>query len=297
MLIPQEFVDSTVVREGEAGRAWIAELPDIVSRLCGRWNLVTEGPVFYGYLAIVLPVLRSNDRLVLKVSWMDEYSAQEALALRLWDGRGAVRLFDEDPASGAMLLERLDPALTLEHIPEREATVTAAKLLRRLAIGAPKEVRTVGDEVLTMTRALPELWEKTGRPFTRKLLDRLLELLDELGQRDAGLMVNSDLHYANVLRGEREPWLVIDPKILAGDVEYGVAPLLWNRFDELETQTDFERRLSCVVETAELDLRRARLWTIVRTAESWLWALSLGFTEDPKKCRRLLEWLGVGITD
>lgn len=173
---------------------------------------------------------------MLKVSWVDVSSIQEPLALRIWGGRGAVRLIDEQPALGAMLLERLDHRQSLEHVPESEATTVAGTLLRRL-------------------------------------------------------VVNSDLHYGSVLRGEREPWLVIDPKIIAGDVEYGIAQLLWNRFSELRTSADFERRLAMLAAAGSLDTSRARQWALVRVVDYWLWAISLGLTEDRKKCRLLVEWL------
>ena len=46
-------------------------------------------------------------------------------------------------------------------------------------------------------------------------------------------MIHGDLHYENVLAADREPWLAIDPKPMAGDPHYEVAPMLWNRWDEV----------------------------------------------------------------
>ena len=46
-------------------------------------------------------------------------------------------------------------------------------------------------------------------------------------------MIHGDLHYFNVLAADREPWLVIDPKPMAGDPHYEVAPMLWNRWEEV----------------------------------------------------------------
>ncbi len=48
-----------------------------------------------------------------------------------------------------------------------------------------------------------------------------------------GRLLHADLHYANVLAGDREPWLAIDPKPLSGDPHYELLPMLWNRWDEL----------------------------------------------------------------
>ena len=40
------------------------------------------------------------------------------------------------------------------------------------------------------------------------------------------MLVNQDLHADNILSATREPWLVIDPKPLAGEREFGVAAIV-----------------------------------------------------------------------
>ena len=67
-------------------------------------------------------------------------------------------------------------------------------------------------------------------------------------------LVNEDLHYENVLRGDREPWLMIDPKPLSGDPEYCVIPLLWNRFDELDGRRGLTDRFLALCDAGELDV-------------------------------------------
>jgi streptomycin 6-kinase len=39
----------------------------------------------------------------------------------------------------------------------------------------------------------------------------------QLGARAGDRLVHADLHYGNVLAGDREPWLAIDPRAVAGD--------------------------------------------------------------------------------
>ena len=48
-----------------------------------------------------------------------------------------------------------------------------------------------------------------------------------------GTLIHGDLHYENVMAADREPWLAIDPKPMSGDPHYEIAPMLWNRFEEL----------------------------------------------------------------
>lgn len=93
-------------------------------------------------------------------------------------------------------------------------------------------------------------------------------------------LIHGDLHYENVLAAEREPWLVIDPKPMNGDPHYEVAPMLWNRWDELAgyVRDGVRRRLSALVDASGLDADRARAWVIVRMVHNAMWEL----TETPE---------------
>ena len=79
-----------------------------------------------------------------------------------------------------------------------------------------------------------------------------------------------------MLRGDREPWLMIDPKPLAGDREFGVIPLLWNRFGELDGDRGLRDRFAALCDIGELDAERARAWTFCRAVDTWLWCLDEG---------------------
>ena len=291
MRIPPEFVRATIAREGEAGRDWVDRLPVIVANLLDRWGLRRDGELLFGYTAIVVPVRRGDEPMMLKVRWMDASTTQEARVLEIWDGRGAVRLLDQDCDAGALLLERLDPYRCLLDAPETEAVEVAARLLRRLAVPAPADIRPIAVEAAELIAEMPGLWERAGRPFPRIRLDRTCELAAELGTTEARHLVNYDLHYENVLAGIREPWLAIDPKVVSGDLEYAVAQLLWNRTDELGTPGQLAARIEAIAEIAGLDAERARRWSIVRLVSASLWSESIGYGRDVATCRRLLEWL------
>ncbi|MFO7169690.1 MAG: aminoglycoside phosphotransferase family protein [Chloroflexota bacterium] len=282
--VPDAFAAAAVTRAGEAGRAWIRDLPRIVEDLCAQWRLAVDGPVMHGYLGLVVPVNREREPCVLKVAWPDESSADEAAALAAWDGRGAVRLLEAQPELGAMLLERLDYTRSLDDVEIAEAVTVAGRLLRRLAIPAPARFRPLRAAAEELADSLPERWQRTGRPMPRRLLDQACELATQLGASAGSLLVNYDLHYQDVLAAEREPWLAVDPKVVAGDLEYGVAQLLWRRLEDMEASGGLERHFRALVEAAELDYDRARWWTLVRCVDYWLWGLGIGLTEDPARC-------------
>lgn len=291
--IPEEFARAAVTRDGEAGRRWIDELPHLVEALCEQWTLVVDGAPMHGYLGLVVPATRGGERCVLKVSWVDESTADEAAALSAWNGRGAVRLLAWEPARAAMLLERLDPTRSLSGVAIEEAVGIAGRLLRRLAIPAPdglRPLRTVGEH---LAETLPGRWERYGRPMPRHVLEQARELGVQLGARAAGLLVDHDLHYADVLGGGREPWLAIDPKPVAGDPEFGIAQLLWTRLAEMEAAGGLLRHFHALAEAAELDLDLTRSWTLVRCVDYWLWGLSIGLTDDPARCAHIIDRLGL----
>src|SRR5690606_10428198 len=74
-------------------------------------------------------------------------------------------------------------------------------------------------------------------------------------------LLHWDLHYDNVLAGEREPWLAIDPKPLAGDPGFDLLPALDNRWDDVVAGGDVRRavlrRFDLLVEALGLDPARS----------------------------------------
>jgi streptomycin 6-kinase len=291
ILIPRGFARDTITREGKAGRAWLAALPGMVEELCQYWQLEIEGSVMNGYTGLAIPVQREGEGCILKVYWRDEDTDSAALALNIWNGRGAVKLLAHKPSSGAMLLERLDPESSLAKVEISEAIVIAGRLLRRLAILAPAQMRSVTTLAARMAQSMPQRWKQYGCPFSRQLLDQVCEWTAQLGPASDRLMTNYDLHYTDVLAGHREPWLMIDPKAIAGDPEFSLAQLLWTRLEDIEAQRGLDYHFRALVEAAELDYELARTWTIIRCADYWLWGLTVGLTNDPARCDIIIQRL------
>ncbi len=291
IVVPEAFATATVAREGDAGRKWVESLPQLVESLCERWALVIDAPPMHGYLGLVVPASRGYEPCVLKISWIDESTSEEAAALSAWNGNGAVRLVEVEPSVGAMLLERLDSSRSLNDVPIAEAIGVAGRLLRRLAIPAPDGYRLLRVVAEELSRNLPERWERYGRPMPRRVLDQARDLAIQLGPSSAKLLVNYDLHYADVLAGKREPWLVVDPKVVAGYPEFGAAQLLWRRLEDIQAGGGLDRHFRLLVDAAQLDYELARSWTLVRCVDYWLWAVSAGLTYDPARCEIIVSWL------
>ena len=268
------------------GREWIDALPGLMDSTCREWDLIVAGPPGSGFHSMTLPVTRRGEPCLLKLVWPNETAAMEILALETWDGQGAVRLLDASVDQGMMLLEQLDASRPLTTVSLMEAAAIAGQLIRQLAIPAPPGPPRLGDVAGEIADSLLSRDTRTGRTVPQAWAEDAASLARQLSSiRSGGLLVHTDLHYGNILAGDRDPWLAIDPKPAVGDPERAVAELLWTRADELNSADDVRALLRAIVAAAGLDAERARAWGIVRTIDYWLWGLEHGLTEDSRRCR------------
>lgn len=226
MEIPAGMVGWLIEREGEPARAWAASLPRLIDELCARWNLTIAGrAIGGGTYAVVIPVVRAGGkRAALKCAWHGAPVREEVAGLRAWDGHGVVRLLDADPDRNVLLLEWLDPDRPLSTLPAIAAAPIAGRLIRSLAIDAPPHVERMADRVETLAAKMPARWMALGRPFPEAPLRRAVETGRRLGPQSASMLVHWDLHHGNILAGRREPWLAIDPVIVAGSTRCRILP-------------------------------------------------------------------------
>lgn len=258
--------------------AWVDTLPRLVRDVAEEWSLTPDGDPAHGHGALVVPVLDADgQRAVLKLHRPDEESEHEHLALQHWHGHGAVRLLRADPRRYALLLERLHPT-DLTDLWDLEACEVVAGLYGRLHVPAPPQLRPLTSYVARWTDDLAALPRDASVPH--RMVEQAVSLGRAFVEDDAstGTMIHGDLHYENVLAGDRESWLAIDPKPMSGDPHYEVAPLLWNRWDELagDVRGGVRRRFHATIDAAGLDEDRARDWVVVRMLHNVLWEIEDG---------------------
>ena len=245
--------------------AWLEGLPGVVRTLLEEWELAPDGETGQGVASLALPVRVGGAPAVLKVGFPDWESEHEALALQHWHGHGAVRLLRADPRRRALLLERLHRE-DLDDRWDLEACEVVGGLYATLHRSAPPQLRTLSWYAARLADRLGAL--PHGGPLPPRFVDQARSLARSFAADPAtdGTLVHTDLHYGNVLAGEREPWLAIDPKPLSGDPHYELAPMLWHRFDELtgRVREGVRARFHTLVDAAGLDEPRARDWVVVR---------------------------------
>ena len=246
-------------------KAWLAALPGTIQSLQLRWGISLAAPFDHAYVSCswVAPATLSETRAVLKVGMPHMEAEQEMEGLRFWDGEAAVRLLESDPAANAMLLERCEPGTPLLSVPETEQDLIIATMLKRLWKKPPAET-------FRPLSALIAYWIDETRNDRERWSDPMLvsEGLQMFENLAAGtsddVLLATDLHAGNVLRAQREPWLMIYPKPFAGDAAYDLTQHLFNC--EQRLQADPVGTIRRVSDLAEVDAERVRMWLFARAA-------------------------------
>jgi streptomycin 6-kinase len=241
---------------------WRRSAPRLAVEVAAGWGL-TLGELYVPGSAghVVRAECADGTPAVLKLFWPHREAEQEADALERWDGSGAVRLLARDDERSALLLERCEPGTFLSTASDPLGVLV--ELLPRLWKSADG-FRTLAEEAEHWLDG-PDLASVSDL----RLRDAAARLLQELGPTQGEpVLLHQDLHGENVLAAEREPWLAIDPKPLAGEREFQVAPIV--RSSELgHSQREVRYRLDRLCAELALDRERARGWTIAQTV-AWL---------------------------
>lgn len=254
------------LRQHPGGGDWLSRLPGLLEIACARFRVSVTGPAFTGgCVSLVVPVQRGSEEAVLKLQFIDRESRFEADALRIWNGVGAIRLIAHDGDIGAMLLERCRPGRFLADDADADHLGVLAGLLRQLQIPAGAPITSLKEEARHWMETLPGNWEQHGQPCEKRLVDAAVSALAELVlEETAAILLHQDLHGHNVLSAEREPWLAIDPKPLAGDPAFALSPIV-RSFEFGHSRKATLYRLDRLSEELSLDRDRARLWTVGQT--------------------------------
>jgi streptomycin 6-kinase len=236
---------------------WLAVVPTLLAETAASWGLTLGAAYPPGAVGhAVRATLPDGTPAVLKLSWPHRETLQEADALELWDGDGAVRLLARDDARNAMLLERCEPGTFLS--PADEPLPVLAGLLPRLWKNGAG-FGTLEDEAAIW---VDDIARNTQDARLREAALAYLRVLPST--QGEQVLLHQDLHGGNVLAAQREPWLVIDPKPLAGEREFSLVPIV--RSIELgHSRRAVLNRLDRLTDELELDRERVIGWTVAQT--------------------------------
>lgn len=247
-----------------------------------KWQLRLGTNYAGGSVSVVAQATTSDGRdSVLKISTPDREARGEAEALQWWDGHGAVRLLEHDPACNALLLERCDPGTPIgadDASPAETRLTVAAELLTELwHLGLPEtsSLERVADVTAEWADLAEERMRRIRPPYDPGLVAHgvaLLRTLPTTARRD--VVVHGDFNPGNVLSAARRPWLVIDPKPMVGDPGYDLCPLLLQIDDPMATADPpavLRHRVEVVAQVVGEPADRLLAWSLARCVEAALW--------------------------
>jgi streptomycin 6-kinase len=294
-----------VVQQGArpVGRAWLPTLPGLLDAAVERWDLELGEPFRGGSAAWVAPVrvgsLGGSDA-VLKNTLPHREARFEGEGLAAWDGAGAVRLLASEPSEYALLVERCRPgdALWSTSSSGEERARVGAELLRRLwsapvpeGDGPFETVDDVAAEWAELTaRRMDELRPRIDAGLVAVGVSLLSSLPAAASRR---VLVHGDANPGNILRAQREPWLMIDAKPMVGDPCYDPWSLATQVDDWPDGPTDpptLGARFATIAEVTGESFERMLGWSCARSVESALWHASLA---EPGGVEASMRWARV----
>lgn len=247
-------------------RDWLERLPALLHEISGRWSIsVQSDRPFDASAAWVAPALTAGRTpAVLKLPFPHMEAEGEIAGLSFWAGDPTVVLFDADPDSGAMLMERCVPGVSLRSVAEPEQDRVIAKLLHRLWRtpadgGAFRSLAHMVRQWCAETLSDASQWPDPD------LVSRGLRTFEELAASSMDeVLLATDLHAGNVLSAERHPWLVIDPKPFVGDRAFDATQHLMNCRGRLHT--DAVGTIGRFARLLDLDVNCVQGWLFARLA-------------------------------
>jgi streptomycin 6-kinase len=255
------------------------------------WNLSNPQLLTQTMTSHIYTVTCETETVILKLLSPSEIDEQRgAVALRCFDGHGAVRLLRYD--EGAQLMEYAagDELVTLvERGEDENATRIIAQVIQQLH-SVPQNIPH--DGLIMLEHWFEALFNKTASDrqmnidsiYVRSaaLAKRLL-----IDQRDVRVL-HGDIHHRNIRKTSRG-WLTFDPKGLIGERTYDCANTLCNPVmpELVHNETRLLTNATILADTLALDLSRVLAFTYAYAClnASW-WLLRMG----TKGAEDIVQW-------
>ena len=284
--------------------AWDAAATELLGSMLTRWHL-SDAQIFPATAAAVVAAVRRADGTpaVLKIGYPHPEGIWEAVALDALPAGLGPAVLEQDGWTWAMLLERLDPGISLSDagLAASEAVGIGAELHRRLAVASPP----VG---------VPALMEQY-RPF----VDRLFADHAAAALRGAGLpeeaaaqaseefdrlcassprsaLLHGDLNPTNVLR-HGDGWRVVDPKPAVGDPAFDTFSLVRDLLTDTGSGERVAELTDAAARVAGVDRDRALRWMRVRSILSAFWNGEDGLADAARRDGALARSAGELLGD
>lgn len=265
---------------------WLEDVPSLLDRWCRHWEIdLDQGEPVDAMNLVLFGRSRRAGQIVLKLSVPSYETRAELAGTRLASGSGFVRLIDADPDACLIMTGLVRPggALRDTGLTDDEATrICARKLLEFWREPEPET------DLIPLDHWARELLDHEPERHPQAPNDLLLEAraiaLDLLRSPTSRSLLHGDLHHQNILRGEGDTWVTIDPKGLVGERGYDITAWMMNPWGA-PLRPDYgsiaNRRLNIFADLLGEPRDRLARWAVVHAAMSLCWGLNVEHPERP----------------
>ena len=255
------------------------------------WNLSNPELLTQTMTSDIYTVTYETEKVILKLLSLSEVDEQRgAVALRYFDGHGAVRLLRYDPGAHLMEYAAGDELVTLvERGEDENATRIIAQVIDQLH-SVPQNVPQ--DGLIRLEHWFEALFNKAAydtQAGINSIYVRSASLARWLlvDQREVRVL-HGDIHHRNIRKTSRG-WLTFDPKGLVGERTYDCANTLCNPVipELVHNETRLLTNAAILADLLALDLSRVLAFTYAYAClnASW-WSLLTG----TKGAGEIVQW-------
>ncbi|SDL92198.1 aminoglycoside phosphotransferase family protein [Sediminibacillus halophilus] len=272
----QDFVKNVKHHFKQEGEAWLERLPEIIKQCEQIWQLEMKEPYVLS-INYVAPAVRIDGRkLVVKLSIPGEDFAYELEALRHLESPAIVQLIDFDEKLGALLLERIEPGVTLAEVEEEDKACRIAADVFEQLIREPlgeTALPTTEDREASLAKIIADYPKGCG-PISQSVLLEAQRTFHRLhSTRKKQWVLHGDFHHYNVLQSGEKEWKAIDPKGLIGEREYDLVQYLLNKLPEENPVSVIDQRIKIFTDILKLDKQRLVLWGFCHSVLATCWTV------------------------
>lgn len=284
--IPAQLKKNVINAHGVKGQQWVEDLPQHIANYAERWELMSLKPVENMSYHYVLKASQNGNPVVMKLGLPQEAEfRREMECLAYYNGLGAPLVLANDMEKGVLLLECIIPGTTLKgYFPQDEEAslaiaATVIQQLQRVKIPKQTSFPTIEQWHASLNKTTP------SEHIPEELLTKAKVLSKHLiATQTTPTLLHADLHHDNILLGEDDRWLAIDPKGVIGEPAYELGAFIRNPLTELRKQTNIKSILSRRVDAFSqyLDLNRDRIvqWSFVQAVLSACWSMEENNIQD-----------------
>jgi streptomycin 6-kinase len=290
-------VRNRAVAEGHAD--WIDALADIVRGLERDWSIQVGRTYDEGTEAFVADaVLADGTPAVLKILVPRRGGAiddHEATVLRLAGGDGCPVLYRDDPARGALLMERLGPSMFALGLPYEQRLPILCDAASRIWRPVPEAHLPIGaDKATWLIEFITTTWADLDEPCARSTVEHAVACAERrraAHDPERAVLVHGDVQQWNALQAAGS-FKLVDPDGLIAEAEYDLGVILREDPDE-PAAADTAATARWMATRHGLDARAIWEWGVVERVSTGLVATKIGLQPVGRQMLALADRIAV----